>query len=328
MPESRRRTRAQERVDEIDVSPTTLIAQIEALTGRARCRGASSPTSTCRAAARARRVPQLQAADRRGAPARPRARQRRPDPQGAALADDFDRAIEARPASIADDPWAEGIAAIDRKLRQLLESEGVTPDRRRARHAPSIRASTRRSPTCPAPAGPRARSSTSSAAATACATASCGRPSWPSPPHRHHGTDDPQIPTDTLTDPRNQGAPRHGQDHRHRPRHDELRRRRDGGRRADRHRVGRRRPDRPLRRRLHQDRRAARRPAGQAPGGHQPRQHRLLDQALHGPSLGRPGGQAQQGRSSRTRSRRTPRATASPSSSPTARSTRRPRSAR
>jgi molecular chaperone GrpE len=44
-----------------------------------------------------------------------------------ALADDFDRAIEARPATIEDDPWVEGIAAIDRKLRLLLESEGVSP---------------------------------------------------------------------------------------------------------------------------------------------------------------------------------------------------------
>ena len=44
-----------------------------------------------------------------------------------AVADDFDRAIEARPATVADDPWFEGIAAIDRKLRLLLESEGVTP---------------------------------------------------------------------------------------------------------------------------------------------------------------------------------------------------------
>ena len=43
------------------------------------------------------------------------------------LADDFDRAIEARPDAIGDDPWVEGIAAIDRKLRQLLESEGVSP---------------------------------------------------------------------------------------------------------------------------------------------------------------------------------------------------------
>jgi molecular chaperone GrpE len=44
-----------------------------------------------------------------------------------ALADDFDRAIESRPPHIADEPWVEGIAVIDRKLRQLLESEGVSP---------------------------------------------------------------------------------------------------------------------------------------------------------------------------------------------------------
>jgi molecular chaperone GrpE len=43
-----------------------------------------------------------------------------------ALADDFDLAIEHRPASGIDDAWVEGIAAIDRKLRQLLESEGVS----------------------------------------------------------------------------------------------------------------------------------------------------------------------------------------------------------
>lgn len=43
------------------------------------------------------------------------------------IADDFDRAIEARPADLAGNSWAEGIAAIDRKLRGLLESEGVRP---------------------------------------------------------------------------------------------------------------------------------------------------------------------------------------------------------
>jgi molecular chaperone GrpE len=41
------------------------------------------------------------------------------------LADDFDRAVETRPEALDGDPWVEGIAAIDRKLRQLLESEGV-----------------------------------------------------------------------------------------------------------------------------------------------------------------------------------------------------------
>jgi len=44
-----------------------------------------------------------------------------------ALADDFDLAIEHRPESGMDEAWLEGISAIDRKLRQLLESEGVTP---------------------------------------------------------------------------------------------------------------------------------------------------------------------------------------------------------
>lgn len=44
-----------------------------------------------------------------------------------ALADDFDLAIEHVPAEARSTPWVEGIAAIDRKLRALLESEGVTP---------------------------------------------------------------------------------------------------------------------------------------------------------------------------------------------------------
>lgn len=43
-----------------------------------------------------------------------------------ALADDFDLAVSHRPASGVDDGWVEGIVAIDRKLRQLLESEGVS----------------------------------------------------------------------------------------------------------------------------------------------------------------------------------------------------------
>jgi molecular chaperone GrpE len=43
-----------------------------------------------------------------------------------ALADDFDLAVEHRPANGVDDGWVEGIIAIDRKLRQLLESEGVS----------------------------------------------------------------------------------------------------------------------------------------------------------------------------------------------------------
>lgn len=41
------------------------------------------------------------------------------------LADDFDRAVETRPLELDGNAWVEGIAAIDRKLRLLLESEGV-----------------------------------------------------------------------------------------------------------------------------------------------------------------------------------------------------------
>jgi molecular chaperone GrpE len=44
-----------------------------------------------------------------------------------AIADDFDLAIDNRPAELAGDGWVEGVAAIDRKLRALLESEGVSP---------------------------------------------------------------------------------------------------------------------------------------------------------------------------------------------------------
>lgn len=43
-----------------------------------------------------------------------------------ALADDFDLAIAHRPETGVDEAWLEGIVAIDRKLRLLLESEGVS----------------------------------------------------------------------------------------------------------------------------------------------------------------------------------------------------------
>jgi molecular chaperone GrpE len=40
--------------------------------------------------------------------------------------DDFDRALESVPAE-AHDPWIEGVRLVERKLRNVLESEGVTP---------------------------------------------------------------------------------------------------------------------------------------------------------------------------------------------------------
>ncbi|MGD0018409.1 MAG: nucleotide exchange factor GrpE [Candidatus Limnocylindrales bacterium] len=44
-----------------------------------------------------------------------------------AVADDFDRALETTPPELRAISWIEGIVLLDRKLRQLLESEGVTP---------------------------------------------------------------------------------------------------------------------------------------------------------------------------------------------------------
>jgi molecular chaperone GrpE len=125
MPE-RRRTRAQERADAIDVSPTALVAQIETLQGELdTARKASDEYLVALQRERA----EFQNFRRRTAEERLRDLGLAGEDlirKVLAIADDFDRAIEARPASIAQDPWFEGIAAIDRKLRQLLESEGVT----------------------------------------------------------------------------------------------------------------------------------------------------------------------------------------------------------
>jgi molecular chaperone GrpE len=43
-----------------------------------------------------------------------------------AVADDFDRALDAMPAELKGVGWIDGIVLVDRKLRALLESEGVT----------------------------------------------------------------------------------------------------------------------------------------------------------------------------------------------------------
>jgi molecular chaperone GrpE len=44
-----------------------------------------------------------------------------------AVVDDFDRALDAMPPELKGVGWIEGIVLLDRKLRALLESEGVTP---------------------------------------------------------------------------------------------------------------------------------------------------------------------------------------------------------
>ncbi len=122
-----RRTRAEERADEIDISPTKLLADIEALQGEL-------------AAAKTQSDEYLAALQRERAEFtnyRRRTAEEREASLGLAaegliakvivLADDFDRAIDSRPEALAGDAWADGVAAIDRKLRLLLESEGVRP---------------------------------------------------------------------------------------------------------------------------------------------------------------------------------------------------------
>ena len=120
------KTRAQQRADEIDVSPTKLLADIEQL--KADVQAATDKADEYLAS--------LQRERAEFANYRRRTSEEREAMLGLAgedlirkvlvLADDFDRAIEARPAEIAEDAWVEGIVAIDRKLRALLESEGVS----------------------------------------------------------------------------------------------------------------------------------------------------------------------------------------------------------
>jgi len=120
------RTRAQERADEIDVSPTALVAQIEALTAE---RDAAVGIADEYLGALQRERAEFQNFKRRTNEERAREFGLAAEDlirKVLTVADDFDRAIEARPESIAEDAWFEGISAIDRKLRTLLDSEGVT----------------------------------------------------------------------------------------------------------------------------------------------------------------------------------------------------------
>ncbi len=125
MPEPRQRTRAQERADDIDLRPTKLLAEIEAL--RAELGSTKAQADEYLAALQRERAEFLNF-KRRTAEERERDLGLAAEDlirKVLALADDFDRAIEARPESIATNPWFDGVAAIDRKLRTLLDSEGV-----------------------------------------------------------------------------------------------------------------------------------------------------------------------------------------------------------
>lgn len=121
-----RRTRAEERAEEIDIRPTKLLADIEELTNQ--LAEAKSQSEGYLAALQRERAEFLNF-KRRTAEERERDLGLAGEDlirKVLAVADDFDRAIEARPESISQDAWFEGVAAIDRKLRGLLESEGVS----------------------------------------------------------------------------------------------------------------------------------------------------------------------------------------------------------
>jgi molecular chaperone GrpE len=121
------RTRAEERIDEIDVSPTKLLADIEQL--RAELQASTAKADEYLAG--------LQRERAEFSNYRRRTSEEREAMLGLAgedlirkvlaLADDFDLAIDNRPTELADSGWVEGVAAIDRKLRALLDSEGVKP---------------------------------------------------------------------------------------------------------------------------------------------------------------------------------------------------------
>lgn len=126
------RIRAQERADAIDLSPTRLLADIERLTAE---RDAMTAERDAVTKEREEYLAALQRERAEFLNFKRRTAEEREAMQGLAaevliakvlvLADDFDRAIDARPEALAGDAWADGITAIDRKLRALLESEGV-----------------------------------------------------------------------------------------------------------------------------------------------------------------------------------------------------------
>jgi molecular chaperone GrpE len=120
------RTRAQQRAEEIDISPTKLLADIEDL--KAELEAARAKADEYLAGLQRERAEFANYKRRTGEEREAMLGLAGEDliRKVLALADDFDLAIEARPPSIAGDPWVEGVVAIDRKLRALLESEGVS----------------------------------------------------------------------------------------------------------------------------------------------------------------------------------------------------------
>jgi molecular chaperone GrpE len=125
--QQRPRTRAEERIAELDTSPQTLSAEVEQLRRELE--------SSQQEAAETKLNWQRTAADFSNY--KRRTEQEREQMLGLAnevllskllvIVDDFDRAIANMPAELRTLGWVEGIAAIDRKLDVLLSSEGLSP---------------------------------------------------------------------------------------------------------------------------------------------------------------------------------------------------------
>src|SRR3954463_9564446 len=120
------RTRADERAAEIDISPTKLVADIEALKAELET---TKPKVDEYLAGLQRERAEFNNFRRRTAEEREQMLGLAGEDlirKVLAIADDFDLAIDNRPPELAGNSWVEGVTAIDRKLRLLLDSEGVT----------------------------------------------------------------------------------------------------------------------------------------------------------------------------------------------------------
>jgi molecular chaperone GrpE len=123
----RPRSRAEERIASLDVQPSSLVAEIERLKNEL--------DAARREASEGRAGWQRAAAD--FANYRRRSDQEREATLGLAnemllakllaVVDDFDRALASMPSELQHLGWVEGLWLVERKLRALLESEGVTP---------------------------------------------------------------------------------------------------------------------------------------------------------------------------------------------------------
>jgi molecular chaperone GrpE len=123
----RRRTRAEERIAELETPGAGLAVQVEDL--KSQLEAAQQEAAENKAG--------WQRAMADMANFRRRTEQEREQMLGLAnesllrkllaVTDDFDRAMGQMPPELAKLSWIEGLWVIDRKLRQLLESEGLTP---------------------------------------------------------------------------------------------------------------------------------------------------------------------------------------------------------